>query len=69
MNTEEMRGRDLAAERVRARVAQGDVAAALGLPRSAISMIENEHTPTDSEFNVRFMDAVRALARAEEVAS
>ena len=59
-----LRGRDLAAERVRARVQQRDVAAVLEVHRSVISLIENEHAPTNEEFCERYLAAVRQLAES-----
>lgn len=63
-----MRGRDLAAERTRARLLLNEVAAALSMSRTALSFIENEHTPTNAEFNARYMAVVRELQAERETA-
>lgn len=56
--TAAMQGRDLAAERVRARVRQNEVAAVLGVNRAVLSFVENEHAPLTPEFARRYLEAV-----------
>lgn len=60
----DMQGRDLAAERVRARVLQHELAAEMQVGRTVLSFVENEHVPLTPEFASRYLDAVeRCKAR------
>lgn len=63
-----LRGRDLAAERVRARVAQLEVANELGMIRSALSFVEREHSPLTAEFAERYFEAVRKCEARRDAA-
>lgn len=60
-STEPMRGRDLRQRRVDARVSQTALAEALGMNRTVLSLIENEHAPSDAAFTARYLDALEAL--------
>jgi len=58
-------GRDLRRERMEARVSQEAIAKSLGINRTWVSGIENEHVPVDGDFVQRYRNALRALARAK----
>lgn len=54
----DMQGRDLAAERVRARVLQQDVAAEMRVSRTVLSFVENEHVPLTADFARDYLAAI-----------
>ena len=55
-------GRDLRQTRIRARVIQTELAEVLGMHRSLLSAIENEHSPFDLALERRYLTAVHELA-------
>lgn len=59
-----LRARDLRQERVHAGVTQKALADALGMHRTVLSLIENEHAPISDEFIDQYRSALQGLAEA-----
>lgn len=62
-----VRARDLRQERISARVTQTALAAHLGMNRTVLSLIENEHTPLSEDFVTTYragIEAIRGVATA-----